>query len=710
LRGNEGPATSGSIFDFGDVRRMEVRRAGERVALEPKSFDVLRHLLENRDRLVPKEELLEVVWKDTFVTPNVLTRAVAQLRKALGDDASDARYIETAARRGYRFIAPLTVADGVANPARRTDGARAALRRWPAFAAGTVLLVALSATLAWRGTHRRPGAIRGETEAPLALRRLTVESGRSFITPAMSPDGSAFAYATFQPGGAEIYLRGMAPGSREVPITADGGGNVQPAFSPDGQWLAYHSRRRGGIWVVPSTGGPPRQLASFGMEPSWAPDGRTLAFTSFDGLSSTGLLYTVRREGGAAVRLTRPGIPPGGHVAPQWSHDGRLIVFRVGRDELREIWSVEAAGGAPALVASSARPATPRFAPDDSAVYWIGEAADGNECLMRVAITGRGEPAGEMQTVLALPGYVARSFDVARDSTAVFSLTRLSTNLFALDLDAAGHAGPPRQLTFDDVVNTYPDYGPGGRVCFHQEGGGRPATAWLIDDDGANKEPLSAGLSAPVLAPQWHPDGRRVFGVVGGAPGGERFFGWVDLGTRQLTRIPASAAGVANLPRLSPDGERIAFNAIGPDGVVNVWVQRLDGTGRRQITFDRESMSYPRWSQDGRWLAVNIKRGDTAQVGVVAAEGGSVATLTSGKGLRWPYSFAPDNETIAFAAGEGVWNVFTVSRTTKEVRQLTHFDRGIARFPAWSPAGNRIVFARQEDASGLWTTRLPEAR
>ena len=102
---------STELYEFGDVavdlRRVEVRRAGEAVPLEPKSFDVLRHLLENRDRLVTKDELLDAVWKDTFVTPNVLTRAVAQLRKGLGDDAFEARYIETVAKRGYRFIAPV---------------------------------------------------------------------------------------------------------------------------------------------------------------------------------------------------------------------------------------------------------------------------------------------------------------------------------------------------------------------------------------------------------------------------------------------------------------------------------------------------------------------------------------------------------------------------------------------------------------------------
>jgi DNA-binding winged helix-turn-helix (wHTH) protein len=104
-------ARNGELIEFGDVtvdlRGVRVMRAGSPVPLEPKTFDVLRHLIEHRDRVVTKDELLDAVWKDTFVTPNVLTRAIAQLRKALGDDAFEARYIETVAKRGYRFIAPL---------------------------------------------------------------------------------------------------------------------------------------------------------------------------------------------------------------------------------------------------------------------------------------------------------------------------------------------------------------------------------------------------------------------------------------------------------------------------------------------------------------------------------------------------------------------------------------------------------------------------
>ncbi|MFP5260495.1 MAG: FHA domain-containing protein [Blastocatellia bacterium] len=77
----------------------------EVVPLEPRAVRVLRYLAQNHDRVVPKEELLEGVWPDVFTTDGVLKRAISQVRRALGDDAGGARFIETYHRRGYRFIA-----------------------------------------------------------------------------------------------------------------------------------------------------------------------------------------------------------------------------------------------------------------------------------------------------------------------------------------------------------------------------------------------------------------------------------------------------------------------------------------------------------------------------------------------------------------------------------------------------------------------------
>ena len=83
------------IYEFDDVRvdpaAFRVTKGGEPVPLEPKAFEVLLFLLENPGRLVEKRELLERVWPDAVVTESAMTRVIADLRRALGDAAREAR-------------------------------------------------------------------------------------------------------------------------------------------------------------------------------------------------------------------------------------------------------------------------------------------------------------------------------------------------------------------------------------------------------------------------------------------------------------------------------------------------------------------------------------------------------------------------------------------------------------------------------------------
>src|SRR6185436_15907070 len=95
-------------YAFGDLNvdagRFRVEREGRPVVLEPKAFDLLVLLISRQGQVVTKQEILERIWADTAVTDNALTRVVAQLRKAIGDDARDARFIETVPTRGYRWL------------------------------------------------------------------------------------------------------------------------------------------------------------------------------------------------------------------------------------------------------------------------------------------------------------------------------------------------------------------------------------------------------------------------------------------------------------------------------------------------------------------------------------------------------------------------------------------------------------------------------
>ena len=99
-----------SSFRFGpftvDAGSYRLFRGTEVIPLSPKIIDLLLYLVARQSALVPKDELFTALWPDVAVTDNALTQAVSELRQALGDDASTPTYIQTVARRGYRFIAP----------------------------------------------------------------------------------------------------------------------------------------------------------------------------------------------------------------------------------------------------------------------------------------------------------------------------------------------------------------------------------------------------------------------------------------------------------------------------------------------------------------------------------------------------------------------------------------------------------------------------
>lgn len=90
-----------------DTDALELRSGSAVVDLEPQAFAVLCHLIEHRERVVPKEELLDAVWGSRFVSESALTTRIKQIRRALGDNGRDQAAIRTAHGRGYRFVAPL---------------------------------------------------------------------------------------------------------------------------------------------------------------------------------------------------------------------------------------------------------------------------------------------------------------------------------------------------------------------------------------------------------------------------------------------------------------------------------------------------------------------------------------------------------------------------------------------------------------------------
>lgn len=116
---------AGHILDEG---RRELRRNGETVAIEPQVFDLLIYLIENRDRVVSKDDLIASVWNGRIVSDSSLTSRINAARKAIGDNGEDQRLIRTVARKGLRFVADVqSVASSNVPVAPASELPRAAL-------------------------------------------------------------------------------------------------------------------------------------------------------------------------------------------------------------------------------------------------------------------------------------------------------------------------------------------------------------------------------------------------------------------------------------------------------------------------------------------------------------------------------------------------------------------------------------------------------
>ncbi len=584
-----------------DTAARRLRRGDQEVALEPKSFRLLEFLIENRNRVLTKDEIFRVVWEQTAVSDNALTRAIAQIRKALEDDPKRPRFIATLPTVGYRFVGELTVAE----PPNSTRATASRERRVTTWVVGALLVVGVVAAGAgtWR-FHHAPAQQVALTAEPLTSYRGNVES------PSFSPDGTqvAFQWDGEKQDNLDIYVKAIGPDAVPLRLTNDPRPDRMPSWSPDGSTIAFIrivAPGRGDLMLIPPLGGPERRVASIALnvDPvwftregalAWSADGKWLIVSAW--VNQQSVLVRVSLATGDTKQITEPGLGSEDRN-PAISQDGRTLLF----NRLPEFYfqgtlftvplneNAEPVG-APKVMAQHSPPVSwAAWMPDGRSV--VAVAANG---LYRISVGD-----GEVQPVPGTgPGI--EGVAVARQGGRLaYAVPHGDANVWRLDLTAK-ELNPQRLIasTFRDVAPRYsPD---GNRIAFQSTRGGGRSQVWLADDAEAKS-------------------------------------------VRQLTFVKS---GMAGTPHWSPDGKMVALDS-NETGSPQIYTLGVQGGGMNQLTKDKFGNFGASWSRDGRWLYFTSNRTGRTEVWKMAATGGTAVQVTHNGG-----EFAVESEdgkTLYFA-------------------------------------------------------------
>jgi Tol biopolymer transport system component len=559
--------------------------------------------------------------------------------------------------------------------------------------------------------------------------------------PALSPDGKLVTYASDRAGkgNLDIWLQQIG-GGEPVQLTRHEANDYAPDFSPDGTRIVFRSDRAGGgIYVIPALGGSERLLAKEGQFPRFSPDGQWVAY-NVGFTRRAAKIYLVPATGGAPRELE---IDVPWAISPVWSPDGKRLLFLGNNDPTGSIvatgdwWSVPVEGGR--AVKSGAVEAFGKaglhFFSGITAGPLPAAWLDGGNRILFSSFLGDSENLWEVSMshgvwrISSAPRRLTSGTHESQPSVTAadriaFSTANTNTGVWSLPLQAneGRVTGELQEVTQGAIGNTFPTVSADGKAMVFVTKRSGNESVWMRD--------LATGSEQPVVATHWN-DFRGII-----SPDGSRV---------AFTRRIELASGIADLymiPVVGAAEEKLAGAVEAVMGwssdsrkILYMWgrpfrFRTIDVTSRAVVDFlehPKHNVDDARFSPDDRWVCFKLEQQPGHEPTFIAPVRNGVAAqesewiqITNGPvdGRSW---WSPDGNLLYFqsdrdgslciwaqkldpATKQPVGPVFAVYHFHGKRRSLgsAHFGYGLAP--------GKLYFALEETTGNIWLADPQGAR
>jgi Tol biopolymer transport system component/DNA-binding winged helix-turn-helix (wHTH) protein len=631
------------------------------LAVEPKAFRVLLFLLHNPQKVVRKEELMDAVWGDTAVSENSLARSVALLRRLLGDDIHEQRFIATVATVGYRFIAHVEMSEDGQGALESPEKQRSLSEQKASESLVELLPVSVGAqppepitsavhhkgqTDSTGGRSRRRlllGAavlIVGVAAAGWYLRR-PLPPPRITEYNQITHDGRA--KDLIGTDGSRLYF-GLPPTEATAQVSVSGGEITQVpsegqdygalAISPDGSTFLLQHGGEMSVWSDGILGGSLRRMNGiFAQSAAYSADGKYVVYATRDGD-----VYRMRSDGTEPQRLlSKSTAAPSREWEPyglDWSPDGSIVRF----SEHNKIWEVSSTGSNLHRLfsgqAGSNAHCCGHWTPDGRFFIFLSGVQSGSTTDPFFQIWALDERRGLIRQPSSDP--IQLTSGPIRWYGAVPS--KDGTKIFARGVTQRGELvrfdSTSRQLRpfLDGISAEYLAFSPDGRSVVYvtfPEG-----ILWRANADGSERVQLTdADLFAG--GPRWSPDGSQIlFTSEPSAQQGGFFLYVVSSQGSEPHRLIPDDNEIQVDGNWSPDGRRIVFHNWSLSSVDSAL--RIFDLDSHRITDIPRSVGIfsPRWSPDGRSIAALSRHSPYLEV--FNLDTNQWSTVLSHEGINFP--------------------------------------------------------------------------